>query len=162
MRLLNRDGLLAPDRSLKPLMKQRQSRRNRGRGDRALRKPRHNLSPFRRQPPMLDLTRIRFLRGKVTGAICVASRPAVADQSGPQIPGVGRVDNTSRRWVPFSGLTPPIVRKDEIGRGRSRGGPTEPPIGYGWTYRSICPESHSERTAAPCFRGDGSGKNNSD
>ena len=54
MRLLNRDGLLAPDRSLKRLMKQRQSRRNRGRGDRALRKPRHNLSPFRRRPPKLN------------------------------------------------------------------------------------------------------------
>ena len=54
MRFLNRDGLLAPDRSLKPLMKQRQSRRNRGRGDRALRKPRHNLSHFRHRPPKLN------------------------------------------------------------------------------------------------------------
>ena len=29
----------------------------------------------------------------------------------------------------------------------------EPPIGYGWTYRSIFPESQSERAAAPRFRG---------
>jgi predicted transcriptional regulator len=66
--LLSRDGLPAPGRSLRLRMKQLHSRRNRGRGDRVLGLPRHHLSRSRHRPPMLDLSRIRFLRGKVTGA----------------------------------------------------------------------------------------------
>jgi hypothetical protein len=29
----------------------------------------------------------------------------------------------------------------------------EPPVGYGWTHRSIFPESQFGTAAAPCFRG---------
>jgi hypothetical protein len=134
-------------------MKQRQSRRNRGRGDRALRKPRHNLSPFRRRAPKLNREPNSVLGWQGHRSICVAFRPAVADQSGPQIPGVGRVDNTSRRWVPFCGLTPPVIRKGEIVRGQSG----RPP----WNLRSatdrrIVPSSRSPKlgmVTRPSFRG---------
>jgi hypothetical protein len=59
----------------------------------------------------------------------------------PQIPGMGRVENTSRGWVPFGGLTPLVRQKTEIGRPIDGEAPVEPPIGYGSTDRSIFPES---------------------
>src|SRR5260370_24350132 len=70
-----------------------------------------------------------------------------------QIPGVGRVDSPSRRWIPFFGLTPlDLLGGPRSGRPIDREAPMEPPIGYGLTHRSIFPESQF-RTAAPCLAG---------
>src|SRR5260370_22353346 len=70
-----------------------------------------------------------------------------------QIPGVGRVDSPSRRWIPFFGLTPlDLLGGPRSGRPIDREAPMEPPIGYGLTHRSIFPESQF-RTAAPCLTG---------
>ena len=54
---------------------------------------------------------------------------------------MGRFENTPSEWVPFCGLTPPVCQQSEIGEADRGEAPTEPPIGYGSTHRSIFPES---------------------
>ena len=66
---------------------------------------------------------------------------AVGSNREPQIPEMGRVGNTSPRWVPFAGLTPVVLQ-----RPRSGSIDREAPHGASdrrrSTYRSISPESH--------------------
>ena len=58
-------------RSPRSWMKQRHSRRNRGRGDRVLGKARHHLSPFRRRAPMLNREPNSVLGWQGHRSICV-------------------------------------------------------------------------------------------
>jgi len=124
-------------------MRQPQSRRRRGRGDRVLGFPHHNLSQSQHPRRMLDRepnsgsSVIGDLRSK-GGFLSTCRSHQFACRKFLERE---RIENNSRVWVPSCGLTPPVVRKGEIGRGRSTGWPP-------WSLRSatdrrIVPSSRS-------------------
>jgi hypothetical protein len=122
------------------LMQQRHSRRRRGRGERVLGLPRHNLNPSRHLRRMRNREANLFResqrhRSKVVSLL----DPAVTITSGTAISWSGNSQNTSRRWVPFCGLVP-VVRFDRISGPSTRVAP--------WSLRSatdrrIVPSSRS-------------------
>ncbi len=76
---------------------------------------------------------------------------AVGSNREPQIPEMGRVGNTSPRWVPFTGLTPVVLQRPRSGSIDGEA-PTEPPIG---DDRGIVPSPRSPTGSGSAFQGAG-------
>jgi hypothetical protein len=70
-----------------------------------------------------------------------AGRFRLSTRSSHQIGGRKFLEWEGSKTPPDHGLTPPVCQRNEIGRPIDGEGPTEPPVGYGLTHRSILPES---------------------